>query len=312
LIQDIIYKLAEGNTPSAVQVSRLAELSSDDLRDFRGRWQTLPVDRRLAVLTLASQLAENDVHLDFSPVLKMCLSDSDGAVRAAAIDGLWEDEEFRTGDLLARILRTDPDERARAAAAVSLARFALLAEVGTLYRPTANRVRVALLDTIHDPREVREVRRRAIEAVGAFSDPEIAELIEQTYADPDPKLRASALYAMGRNADERWWPTVLRELDNENDELRFEAARAAGEIGSTRAIVPLITLLDDPDLEVRLAAIGSLGEIGGDVARKALDRCLRSENAAIRSAAEEAIAEIEIEVDPLSTAPFLKKNTPTI
>jgi HEAT repeat protein len=311
LIQDIFDRLAEGLSPSAVQVSRLAELSSDELRDFRGRWSTLPLTRRLAILTLASQLAENDIHLDFGPVLKLCLSDSDGGVRAAAIDGLWEDEEFRTGDLLAKILRGDPDERARSAAAVGLARFALMAEVGSLYPPTAVRVRTALLEAVHDRREQREVRRRSVEAVGAFSDSEIANLIDETYADPDAKFRASALYAMGRNADERWWPTVLRELESENAEIRFEAARAAGAIGSVRAVVPLINLLDDPDLEVRLAAVGALGEIGGEVSRKALERCTRSDEAAMRSAATDALAEIDLEVDPLTTSPFLNNNTPT-
>ena len=310
--QDVFDKLAEGALPSAIQVSRLAELLGDDLHDFRVKWSTLPLSRRLAILALASDLAENDVHLDFTPILKVCLTDSDGGVRAAAIEGLWENDEFRTADLLAKILRTDPDERARSAAAVGLSRFAVQSEVGTLYPPTAARVRAALLEAVHDVREPRDVRRRAVEAVGAFSDPEIADLIEETFANPDPKFRTSAIYAMGRSADERWWPAVLRELDSDNAEFRFEATRAAGAIGTIRAIVPLINLLDDADLEVRLAAVGALGEIGGEVARKAIDRCTRSDEAAMRSAATEALAEIDLEVDPISTAPFLNRNTPTI
>ena len=312
MIQDIFDKLAEGNSPSAVQVGRLAKLTEADLGEFRARWSTFPLERRLAILTVAAQLAEDDVHLDFSPVLKQCLTDSDGGVRAAAIDGLWEDEEFRTGDLLAKVLRDDPDERARSSAALGLARFATRIELGTLYAPTAARVRTALLEAANDRREQREVRRRAVESVGVLSDPEIADLIDRTYADPDPKYKASAIYAMGRNGDDRWLPLVLKDLDDVTPEIRFESARAAGSLESPRAVVPLINLLDDDDLEVRLAAVGALGAIGGDVARKALEQCTRSDELALRSAATEALGEIDLEANPLTTSPFLNDNTLTI
>ena len=312
MIQEIFDKLAEGTSPSAVQVSRLAELTGSELSEFRARWTTLPLDRRLAILTIASQLAEDDVHLDFSPVLKLCLTDTDGGVRATAIDGLWEDDEFRTGDLLARMLREDPDERARTSAALGLARFAQKIELRTLYAPTASRVRTALLDAANDRREHPEVRRRAVESVGVLSDPEIGDLIDRTYADPDPKCKASAIYAMGRNGDERWVPRVLKDLDDEIPEIRFEAARAAGALESQRAVVPLINLLDDDDLEVRMAAVGALGMIGGDVARKALEQCTRSDEVALRSAASAALGEIDLEANPLTTSPFLNDNTLTI
>jgi HEAT repeat protein len=312
MISQIIDKLVEGSSPSAVQVSRLAELSREDLSDFRARWSTLPVERRLAILGVAAQLAEDDVHLDFSSVLKLCLADSDGAVRAAAIEGLWENDEARTGDLLATVLRTDPDERARVAAALGLAHFADRLEFGTLYAPTAARVRAALLAAANDQREPADVRRRAIESLGVLSDPGVIDLIERTFADSDPKFRASAIYAMGRNADDRWLPTVLGEFESDNPEIRFEAARAAGPIESARAVVPLITLLDDPDLEVRLAAVGSLGTIGGEVARKALEQCKKSDELAIRSAATDALGQIDLDRDPLSTSPFLDNSTRTI
>ncbi|HLZ09508.1 MAG TPA: HEAT repeat domain-containing protein [Chloroflexota bacterium] len=312
VIQEIFDKLAEGAAPSAVQVGRLAKLTGAELGDFRARWSTLTLDRRLAILTVAGQLAEDDVHLDFSAVLKLCLTDSDGGVRAAAIDGLWEDEEFRTGDLLAKILRDDPDERARTSAALGLARFATRIELGTLYPPTASRVRTALLDAANDRREQREVRRRAVESIGVLSAPEIADLIDRTYADQDPKFRASAIYAMGRNGDDRWLPLVLKDLDDDIPEIRFEAARAAGSLESPRAVVPLINLLDDDDFEVRLAAVGALGSIGGDVARKALEQCTRSDELALRSAATEALGEIDLDANPLTTSPFLNDNTLTI
>ncbi|MGH2461310.1 MAG: HEAT repeat domain-containing protein, partial [Chloroflexota bacterium] len=301
MIQDTLQKIADApSAPPAVEVARLAGLSASDRQAFLPIWRGIPPERRQAVLRLAIQLAENDVELDFTDVFKACLSDPNEGVRAAAIEGLWEDEDFRTADVLAGLVRTDPAEQVRAVAALGLSRFAVLAELGKLYGPSADRVKAALLASATDRAEASGVRRRAIEAVGAFSDPIVGELVAAAYADPDPAMRASAVYAMGRTCDDRWLETILRELENENPELRYEAARAAGGIESSRALVPLITLLDDVDLEVRLASIGAIAEIGGEIARKTLEQCARSDDAAIRAAALDALNDLGLNADPLS------------
>jgi len=313
MIRETMKRIAEASgSPPAIEVARLAALGQQDLGEFRAAWEELSPERRRAVLHLAVQLAENDVELGFGVLFKACLADPDADVRAAAIEGLSEDEEFRTADRLAKLLREDPAENVRVAAALGLSRFALMAELGTLYAASAARVRAALLATATNPSESSEVRRRAIEAVGALSDPSVEGLVRAAYADPNPKMRASAVYAMGRTCDERWLETILRELESETPEMRYEAARAAGEIESPRAIVLLIALLDDADVEVRLAAVGALGDIGGDVARRALQRCAQSENSAVRAAALEALGEVNLNTDPLSISPFLKDSTRTI
>jgi HEAT repeat protein len=311
-IKDVIHKLGEGATPSAVEVGRLSGLSRGDVADFLGGWLALAPERRRAILEVAIQLAENDVQMDFGAVFKACLPDPDARVRAAAIEGLWEDDEFRTADQLARILRQDPDPAVREAAALGLARFATMVEEGTLYAPAGKRVRDALFASANDGQESVDVRRRVLEALGVLSEPVVADMIAAAYADADPGMRASAVYAMGRSVDERWLPTILHELESESPELRFEAARAAGQLASARAVVPLITLLDDPDLEVKLAAVGALGEVGGDVARKALLQCARSKDPAIRDAAAEALGQIDLETSPLTISPFLNDSTPTV
>lgn len=312
MIDETLKRLAEGQSPSAVAVGQLSGLGREDVAAFCAGWLVLPAERREAILRLADELAENDVELDFSDVYKAALSDPDPLVRAAAIAGLWEDEDFRTSDRLVTLLREDPDEGVRVAAALELAHFATLAEEGSLYAPADKRLRDALFAVARDPAESAEVRRRTIEALGALSEESVPGLIEAAYADSDEKMRASAIYAMGRACDERWLPIIIDELESESPELRFEAARAAGFLGNGRALVPLITLLDDDDLEVRLAAIDALGQIGGDVARKALQRCARSEDAATRDAANEALDELDLLGDPLSISPFLSDNTPTV
>jgi HEAT repeat protein len=312
LIDEIMRKLSEGATPSAVQASHLAGLSTSEIADGQAAWAALAPERRRAVVALAVQLAENDVQLDFSAFFKACMKDQDAAVRAKAVEGLWEDEEFRTADILAGLLRCDPDEAVRSAAAMALARFAVLAELGRLYAPSAERVRVALLASVQDAAETLEVRRRSLEAVGAFSSDPVPVLIEQGYRDLSEKMRASAVYAMGRNADDRWLSDILRELESDDAEMRFEAARAAGSLENPRAVVPLIAILDDPDSEVRLAVIGALGEIGGDVARKALEQCARGKDPATREAASDALGELDLAGDPLTLRPFTNDSTPTV
>src|SRR5581483_7092094 len=117
MIQDTVRKLADATgSPSAVEVSRLSGLSSSDLAQFREAWASVPAERRREILQMAVQLAEDDVEMDFSDVFKSCLSDPDATVRAVAIEGLWEDEEFRTADQLAAMLRSDSAEAVRAAA----------------------------------------------------------------------------------------------------------------------------------------------------------------------------------------------------
>jgi HEAT repeat protein len=312
MIVEVLAKLSEGNTPSAVQVGHLSAVSASDLAELRLGLGELPAERREAILRLAVELGENDVQLDFTGLFRVALADATPAVRAAAIEGLWEDEDFRTAELLARMVQEDPDVQVRAAAALSLARFMLLSEHGHLYPPAGERVRATLLAVSKDEHETLEVRRRAIEALGVLSDDEVSRLIQSAYDNPDGKMRASAIYAMGRNGDDRWLPTILRELESGNPEFRFEAARAAGELESSRFVVPLINRLDDEDLEVRLAAIGALAEIGGDVAHKALEQCARSPELAMRQAARDGLDQLSLGTDPLTTMPFLDDSTRTI
>src|SRR5205823_14859651 len=116
----------------------------------------------------------------------------DEYVRVLAIEGLAEDEDFRTSDRLVALLERDPKASVREAAAMSLRHFALLAEWGRLYQPSGRRLRSALLASVANPREESAVRRRPVEATGAFSGDDVREVIERAYAAGDPKRRGSA------------------------------------------------------------------------------------------------------------------------
>ena len=90
------------------------------------------------------------------------------------------------------------------------------------------------------------------------------------YEEDDSGLRSSAVFAMGRSLNQRWYSTILNEFANDDAEVRYEAARAIGHFGDTSALPGLVTLAKDEDDEVRLAAIAAIGDIGGRAAQRVL------------------------------------------
>nr|MBP7694601.1 HEAT repeat domain-containing protein [Anaerolineales bacterium] len=180
----------------------------------------------------------------------------------------------------------------RATAASALGRFVYLGEMEELPAKQARRVEDALLAVIAGPDEL-EVRRRALEAVAFSSRPEVTELITQAYASPELLARVSAVFAMGRNSDERWNAPVLAELESLQPELRFEAARAAGELELAEAVDALQKMVEEGDIQVREAAIWSLGQIGGDAARAILLDLLQAAADSERDFLEDALENLQ-------------------
>lgn len=258
----------------SINLLNLSDIPGDEWTQFEAGWPALPAERRREVMARLGEIAEDNFQVDFEPVARLAIDDEDAGVRAAAIRNLWESEDQTLiAPLLVRLAR-DADARVRAAAASTLGHFVYLGEVEGIPARFARRVEDALLEAIRGPDEV-EVRRRAVEAIGFASRPEVPAIIRQAYEDPDEAMRVSAVFAMGRSLDaETWGATVMRELENPDPEFRFQAARAAGELELRSAVPALASLINDADAEVQEAAIWALGQIGGEAARAALHRRL--------------------------------------
>lgn len=258
--------------PPQASLYLLSNLDAADAVRVRAVWVGLPVELRRQMTSRLVELAEADFEVNFGALFRIGLEDEDAQVRAAAVEGLWEDEDVRLVPLLAARLREDEDANVRAAAAASLGRFILLGELEKIRPGPQTAAYEALLAAYQDPEEFPEVRRRALESLAYVGNETVAELIRQAYAAPEEKMRVSAVFAMGRSADTRWAVQVRRELFSPNPELRYEAARACGELQLTEAVPELEELVDDADPEVQEAALWALGQIGGDRARKILER----------------------------------------
>ena len=132
----------------------------------------------------------------------------------------------------------------------------------------------ALLKTANGEDTAR-VRRRALEALGFSSRPEVVTLIESAYKRQDPDWKASALSAMGRSSDDRWQDQVLPMLINDNPRIRMAAIQAAGELSLAPARSILISLLEDEEEDdIAGAAIWSLSQIGGEDSRALIESLL--------------------------------------
>ncbi len=277
----------------------LSALNDEEMNQFRHWWPSLSQEQRHKLIERLATLAEDNVEMDFNAIFRHCLTDDCPKVREIAVSGLWEcDDHNLVGPLMA-LLSNDPSEEVRLSAVTALAKFGSLAERGKLLQRDGERIKEILLSLLEDERESVEIRRRALEAVACFHTPRVRELIRWAYTNSEPKLRISALYAMGRTSDPTWLPTLIKEMGNRESAMRYEAASACGEMGEEEAVPYLITLIQDEDPQVQVAAIRAMGAIGGPLAKRALRRCVKGDEEALQDAAQEALQELEVDEDPL-------------
>jgi HEAT repeat protein len=283
--------LRAGETPTAVQITSLSDLGRDDAIQLEAAWPTIDLALREALLSRASELTEDNVDLDFTTLARVALGDENAALRRRAIEALWESRDRTVASRLATLVRSDPDESVRAAAASGLEPFVVGTELGTFHAGTGDEVVAALRAAAGDPAESVDVRARATEALGARSLPWVDTLINDAHYDEDPRMRIAAVRAMGASAQERWLEFLQDLAISDDPELRFETANALGAIGSEDSIEILTDLLADDDQEVIIAALRALGEVGGDDAVERLRMFLaHAEEEPLTDAAESAIA----------------------
>jgi HEAT repeat protein len=300
-VEQTIAGLADSNQPLLnARLADLSDLSSQQLSLLDDVWQRIEPKRQRQIMQRLIELADDDVCLNFDAIFKHRLRDADEEVRRTAIEGLWESEQSCLIKPLTNLMEKDSSLKVREAAAQALGKFTMLAEhrkIAADYKPLLSR---ALLATFADSSKPIELRRRALEAVAPLSLPQGTEAITEAYHNGNAALKASAIYAMGKNCDRRWLPILMTELAATNAEARYEAATACGELGEEAAVPNLIALTHDADPDVRMAAVQALGKIGGSEAREHLEKCLNQPSEAIRQAAIQALHKLELTTEPLS------------
>jgi HEAT repeat protein len=262
--------LAGGEEPAATELATLSDLDRAEAEQVRDAWPAVPERVRVAVLTRAIELAEDNVDLTFAELGKIALDDPSPLVRAKAAEALWESGDRRTAERLRRVLAEDADESVRQAAAASLRQFVVLRELDQFDQPEGDAVVAALRAAIEDPAEPVATRAVALESLGARLLPWVSALIADAYIGDDRRTRLAAVHAMGNSADERWLDYLHEQFYSDDPEMRFEAVVAAGGVASEESIDALMPLLDDDDSQVAIAAVEALGEIAVGRAVEAL------------------------------------------
>ncbi len=270
--QQVLDALLDENTPfNPRYLYRFSDLTTEDLSALEDVWPKVPVWRRQAMMEDIEELGESDMLLSFEAFGRFTLKDSDPKVRQFAVRSLWDYEASDLVPVFINMMENDNDTDVRAAAASALGRYVYLGELEEIPEKIYHRVEDRLLQTCRGSEAVL-IRRRALEALGFSSRNEVSTLIENAYASGDTDWMASALFAMGRSANDRWAPMVLDMLESLHPAIRLEAARAAGELEISTSVPRLVELLNDSDDDVRLAAIWSLSQVGGEGVRELLEK----------------------------------------
>ncbi|MCX6011370.1 MAG: HEAT repeat domain-containing protein [Chloroflexi bacterium] len=300
-IEETIAALSDSAKPLlSSRLTELSNLNAQELALFEQAWKTIEPKRRRQIIYRLVELAEDNFELDFDDIFKNRLKDEDADVQSKAIEGLWESEETCLIDPLIELLEPESPEKVQATAATALGKFAILAELEKLRPKHKTRVCRTLLGVIEDTSRSIEIKRRALEAAAPLSLPQMEKAIARAYRSGVPRLKTSAIFAMGKRGDPRWLPILIKELTNADAEIRYEAASACGELGEKETAPYLSKLTTDPDIDVQLAAIQALGKIGGPEAKDSLERCLTDDSEVIQQAAEEALNELGADENPLS------------
>jgi HEAT repeat protein len=288
-LDDLVARLLTGERPPASDLARLSELEPADYEALRGAWPAIAPGDREDLVARVVDLAEDNVDLDFTRLARIALGDPLPAIRRRAVESFWESRERGVARMVAGVLRDDPDESVRAAAATALGPFVLLTELEQFDAEEGEAVVRALREHAGQSEPSVDVRARAVESLGPRTLPWVDTLITDAYYDDDPRLRVAALRAMGSSAQERWLEFIEEQALSDDAEFRYEAAVAMGAIGSEDAIDLLADMLTDEDTEVVLAAVSALGEIGGEDAGAILSRFLAEAGPELLETAEAAL-----------------------
>jgi len=267
-----------------------SDISPGQLKLLLDAWPRIPIERQRALLEDLEALAEEDTLLTFDDLARALLTDPDPKVRSQSIRLLWNSEDVKLAMKFLDMLRNDNDANVRAAAATALGGFVYQGEIEAIPEATLHKIENALLTSINSG-EAALVRRRALEALGWSSRPEIPGLIEASYRENNTDWKVSALFAMGRSNDKHWGKHVLTNLRNRTGAIRLEAIRVSGELALTSARPVLLDMLaDEEEAKTRREIIWSLSQIGGEDIREQLEELLeREKNAEEAEFIEEAL-----------------------
>lgn len=298
---EFIDKIKDSTIPlKHTLLAELSNLAEDKLSSLRDAWPLIDTTRRQSILTKLASMAEDNVKMDFTSIFNLGLQDIDDTTKTIAISGLWECENKIFMMKLIELLETDHSPKVRAAAAAGLGRFTFLSAQGKLKQQESSCIKQTLIKAVEATSLNTEIRRRALESLGCIDDPKVVQLIKKSYKSPEAPMRYSAIFAMGKNCEPQWLPTVAIELNSGDPAMKYEAICACKEIGDESIVSRITPLLDDKDTQIQFSAIEALGAIGGKLANKELLKQLKHGSASMQAFIKQVLEENDFDSDPFA------------
>ncbi len=127
----------------------------------------------------------------------------------------------------------------------------------------------SLLDLLADPDP--RIRATAIRVVELAGSVEGIKVVLGTLADPDRRVRANAVEAFEQLDDPRFAQLLTPYLRDRDNRVRANAAKALWHLGCPEARDALVDMLTDRDETMRLSAVWAIGEIQFEGARDLLE-----------------------------------------
>jgi HEAT repeat protein len=274
---------------------QFSDITPGDLVELIKIWPDVALSRKQSLLEDLELLAEKDTLQCFDDLARSLLKDPDPTVRTLSIRLLWECDDKKLVPAFIDTLKNDPSRTTAAAAATALGLFIYLGELEEIPSKLLKKVEDELLSAARQNKDDL-VRRKALEALGASSRPEVPGLIESAYSSSDPDWIVSALFAMGRSNDQRWQKKVIACLRHKNEDIRTEAIQAAGDLSLEAARPALIRQLDDQDQgdDIWRAIVWSLSQVGGEGVRQQLEEMVELSDPEFEDFLEEALENLNI------------------
>ena len=271
----LLQRVATGaKTFSDTELKLFSDLETKEIREILPLWNEIPLNRQENFLQELYDFYAKDSLVVYENLGLVMMEDKSPSIRAKGLALLGENDNARFGTKVAAIAANDPDETVRVEALTQLGRYVLLDQLESLSGSwDLAKAEAILRAATHDPNG--QIARVGLENYAYFENPEVSNLIEKAFDNPEAAWQESAIIAAGRSEDMQWMGNIIAGLSHPNSNVRRSAATALGENGVHASRVQLLEALeeeDDPD--VFNSIFWALSMIGGEDVRTTLEAAM--------------------------------------
>lgn len=243
--------------------------------------------------TIPGDIKDTNLNVSWSKALRIIqdsLADNDPLVRARAIEVIASTEQLK---LMPQVLRLMQDDYVPV-------RFAAVLAVGDLkYLPAKKSLNILLKD------EDTNVVVAAAYAMVKLGSSEHIRILRKAAADIDQKVRANAVFLLGKSGDQNSLQLLWNTMQDRNsdDKVAYQAAEAIATLGDKRIFSKIWSMLISAYADVRLMGVRAMGQLNTTEAKNALIRMLDDDVLEVRLAAAEQLGSLR---DPIGEPKVLE------